>query len=723
MRFWLFTLLILGSLYSSSQNTFRAIIQSKSTNDVLKGATVKINQSISFSNDSGYVQILNLPAGEITVEVSYTGFESQALKFTLPDTIVHQILLANEHNELANVTVVASTRTNQRIENAPMKVEVLGQEEMNEENTIKPGNIASILGDVSGIQIQQSSAVSGNANVRIQGLDGRYTQILRDGMPLFEGFSGGFGILQIPPLDLKQIELIKGSASTLFGGGAIGGLVNLISKKPSFNQEGELTINQTTLKESNLNTYIARRNKNVGYTFFGGLTHQDATDVNKDGFSDVPKLNAYIIHPRFFVYPAQNVTIAIGYSGTFETRNGGDIQVLKGQKDAIHQFFEEDASQRHTGDVQVQYVIDHQNTVEFKASSSAFTNAITTDIHYFKGRQLNYFSELAYTLNKQKVSWVSGINLLGDAFTIKPSDPVLLENFNNNTIGAFTQLTVRLPHQTTLETGLRGDHHDQYGNFFLPRIALFHRFSEQWATRLGAGAGYKTPNPLSPQTTDYAIETIAPLPSSTVAEKSLGYNAEVNFKQRFSEEASLFINHAFFLTRLNNPIVANEQTNGSILFENAGSNITSKGFDTYVQANLHDWELYAGYTFTMVNRNYLDDNKFMPLTPKNRWAFVMVYEIEDKWRFGLEGSYTGSQFRDNDTKTPAYLFMAGVVSKHLGDHFTLVLNCENLLDYRQSLHEALYTGTITSPVFKPLWAPIDGRAVNLSIRWNWAKKA
>src|SRR5690606_37458261 len=119
------------------------------------------------------------------------------------------------------VIVVSSTRNNQRIENSPLKVEVLGHEEMDEESAIKPAGIASILGDVSGVQIQQSSAINGNANIRIQGLDGRYTQILKDGMPLYDGFSGGFGILSIPPLDLKQVELIKGFASTLYGGGAI----------------------------------------------------------------------------------------------------------------------------------------------------------------------------------------------------------------------------------------------------------------------------------------------------------------------------------------------------------------------------------------------------------------------------------------------------------------------------------------------------------------------
>jgi len=112
----------------------------------------------------------------------------------------------------------------------------------------------------------------------------------------------------------------------------------------------------------------------------------------------------------------------------------------------------------------------------------------------------------------------------------------------------------------------------------------------------------------------------------------------------------------------------------------------------------------------------------MPLTPRNRFAFVVVYEIENAWRFGLEGSYTGTQYRDGDTKTPGYMFMAFMLEKKFGKKVSLVANCENLPDYRQSRHEALYTGTITDPTFKPLWAPIDGRVINVSIRWNWGHK-
>src|SRR5215210_1459406 len=243
-----------------AQNGFKAVVKDKTTLEVLHGVTVSVtnNAKATFvSNASGIAVVNGLAAGNTTILFSYVGYKTQEITVTIPDTITHTILMDRDEAALESVTVVASTRSNDPVENATTKVEVLGLEEMNEESTLKPGNIASILGDMSGIQIQQSSVTSGNSNVRIQGLEGKYTQILRDGMPLYEGYSGGFGILSIPPLDLKQIELIKGSASTLYGGGAIGGLINMISKKPSLAPDASFLVNQTTLQETNINAYYA----------------------------------------------------------------------------------------------------------------------------------------------------------------------------------------------------------------------------------------------------------------------------------------------------------------------------------------------------------------------------------------------------------------------------------------------------------------------------------
>ncbi len=673
------------------------------------------NKTLSVTDSTGIATIKLLPGSHL-LSFSSIGYATKEVTVTVPENSIFQVNLTQEQKSLEDVTILSSTRNNQRIENSPLKVEVLGREEMDEENTIKPANIVSILGDISGIQIQQSSAVSGNANVRIQGLEGRYTQILRDGMPLYDGFSGGFGILSIPPLDLKQVELIKGSASTLYGGGAIGGLVNIISRRPITKQDVTFTLNQTTLKESNANIYVARRNKHIGYNFFGGYTLQKEADVNKDGFSDVAKLNALILHPRLFFYPDDKTTIITGYSIALENRNGGDMMVIDGKANTQHQFFEKNKTARHSEELMIERKMSGGKRLDVKAGHSSFDRAITSNTHYFKGNQFNYFTEISLLVPYGSNSLVAGINVLGDKFKKLPSGTILLNNFSNNTVGAFIQNTWQLRENTLLEAGLRNDYHNRYGNFLLPRIAFFNRFNEHWATRLGVGFGYKTPNPLAAQVIDYSIENIQPLAATVKAEKSVGYNAEVNYKKEWGEGNEIFINHAFFLTQINKPVIATEQTNGTISFSNTTKPVVTKGFDTYIQAHLHGWELYAGYTFTIAERKYLQQNQFVPLTPKNRMAFTIVKELGGNWRIGLEGSYNGRQYRLDASKTPDYFFMAGLIERKFGKHISVVLNGENLLDYRQSKNEPLFSGTIINPAFAPLWAPIDGRVINLAAR-------
>ena len=706
---------------ASAQVSFKAIVKDMNSMKVMQGVTATVQGHAGLaviSNANGVVEIKNVPADSFVVVFNYIGYKQQELSVSAADTSIHNVLMEDAEAALQNVTVVASTRSNDPVENATTKVEVLGLEEMNEESTLKPGNIASILGDMSGIQIQQSSAISGNSNVRIQGLDGKYTQILRDGMPLYEGYSGGFGILTIPPLDLKQIELIKGAASTLYGGGAIGGLINLISKKPTYTPDASFMINQTTLKETNINAYYAQRWKSVGLTLFAGQNLQKEVDVNKDGFSDLPNTKSTLIHPTLFIYPSSKSYVSISWSGSFEDRLGGDMLAITSKQDSVHKYFEKNKLSRNTFSLMAENRFNNHLVATIKSSFSIFKRDETTNTSFFCGKQTNFYSEAALNAFAGKHNIVGGINITGDVF--KPSEltQIPIGTFSNTTQGAFIQDTWRLLESTKVEAGVRVDHHNDYGNFILPRIALFHHFNKSWGTRLGFGMGYKTPNPLAPQIKDYSIFNIQPIVANLAEEKSTGANAEINYKKEFGDGNSFFINHAFFITSINDPIVATEDVSGNLSFANQAKPIVTKGFDTYVQMHVSDWEFYLGYTYTNAERKYLQNNQFMLLTPRNRSAFVIAYEIEHQWRFGIEGSYTGYQRREDYSKTPGYFFMAAMIEKKFGPKWSVVLNGENLLDKRQSNYESLYTGSISNPSFKALWAPIDGRVINLSLRFK-----
>ena len=717
-RYIVLILLCLASIYALGQEKTHIKVYDLQTKLPLEFVIASTEKNWLATTDSTGSVAFILGSGTQKIIFSLTGYQKLDTTLTLPLQTSLNIYLKQIDATLDEVTVVASTRNNQAIENSPMKVEVIGTTDLSEEASVKPGNIASILGDVSGVQIQQSSATSGNSNVRIQGLDGRYTQILRDGMPLYDGFSGGFGILTVPPLDLKQIELIKGSASTLYGGGSIAGLINLISKRPTFKQQLDVLVNYSSLKEGNVNVYAAKRNKKIGYTLFAGYTNQKAVDVNKDELSDLPNANSLMIHPKLFYSPSTTTILSVGYSGDIDNRKGGDMNVLNCSPNSIHKYYEGNRSQRHTGEYLLEHFFKDNAKFTLKGNLSLFNRDNSSNTVSVNGNQTSYYNEASVFVPVHKIDIVAGINAVGDKYNTISPDSTSLRDYDNFTVGIFGQCDIHIKDKTTIEGGLRLDNHKRYGLFALPRIAIFHRFDEHWAARSGFGIGYKTPNPLVQQNIEYSVLDLLPVNNSIKSEVSYGYNAEFNYKRNLAEHTSIFINQAFFLTQIDNPILFYRNSVGKIDLANASSPVVSKGFDSYIKLDIRSWELYLGYTFTDARNTYLASNTFVPLTPKNRGAFILVKEIGDLWRIGLEGSYIGQQYRYDATTTQSYFFMAAMIQRNISKHFIIVLNGENLLDYRMSKVEALYTGSITSPTFKPLWAPIDGRAINLSVRWK-----
>lgn len=699
----------------SAQSRLSVIVRDSSSGESLPGASVVFTTTRlgAVADSSGRARFTKVLEGPYSLRITMVGYSEKMASVNIPEDTILIVLLAPEGEELEEL-VVSTTRTNARMEDAPLRVEVLGSEEMDEENSIKPGNITSLLGDISGIQIQQTSATSGNSNIRIQGLDGKYTQILRDGLPLFEGFSGNFGILQIPPLDLKQVEIIKGSASTLYGEGAIGGIINLVSKEPADKNEGNITLNQSTLTERNFNGFCSVRKGQRGATLFSGVTYQNPVDVNKDGFSDVPKIQSLVIHPRLFFFPSEKTKLAIGFSSGYETRRGGDMEVLADNIDSVHTFFEENRSDRNTGDAILTHRFADKTLLTVRSCVSFFDRTLTTDQYRFYGTQVNSFSEVTYLIPEDRYDFVAGASFRTKAFEKNNKEFSLLNNFSNYAVGSFLQTTWKRHEKTFHEGGFRADYHSDYGWFLLPRYALLQKFNDHWYTRMGIGLGYLTPDPLSEGVIERDIRKILPIADSVKAERSASANVEINYKTRLGDEAFLYFNHAFFYTMVGDPVIASTDSLGMTTFRNTDEPMESYGWDTYLRIDIDEFEIYFGYTYTMAYHDYESSTPYILYTPRNRAATIVSYEVEKKWRFAVEGSYTGFQYRENGSRTPDYLFAAAMVERKFR-HASLVLNCENVFDERQSRYENIVQNTPNGPQFTPLWGPIDGRVINLSL--------
>lgn len=617
-----------------------------------------------------------------------------------------------------NEVIISSTRNNSRIADLPMKVEVLGREEMIEESGIKPGNVASILGDLSVIHIQNTSAVSGNNAIRMQGLDGKYTQLLRDGVPVYEGLSGNFGVLAIPPLDLKQIEIIKGSVSTLYGGGAIAGIINFIAKTPGSKPELTILANRSTLKETNVNAFYAERYGKTGLTLFAGVTTQNPVDVNKDGFSDVPRLRQYLLHPRFFWYINPQSTLVAGYTGTIEKREGGDMQVLEHSANNIHQYTEVNNSERHSADLQYTRKNLGGGTLSIKGVGSFFHLQNDQGTFALLGHQTSTYAEASYNKKSGQHEWVAGLNNTGEMYRRATGDSTLLGNYTYNTMGAFLQDGYHITDQFLAEAGLRADYHNVFGWYVLPRLALVYKPADALSLRLSAGTGYKSPAVFTAQTQTIGYRNLLPLAAGMKSERSQGINFDGNYHTSLGK-VDVTINQALYYTHIKDPIlpVASEKDNNMLLLQNMPYQVNSLGTDTYLRFELDHLELYLGYNHTVSRYNNTAATN-IPFAPQDKFASTLAYEIEEKWRFGIENSWIGNQYDEANHKTPNYWFWAAMISRQFGEHITVVLNGENIFDARQGKNRPLFTGPVSHPNFASLWGPIDGRTINMSVKFN-----
>ena len=330
-----------------------------------------------------------------------------------------------------------------------------------------------------------------------------------------------------------------------------------------------------------------------------------------------------------------------------------------------------------------------------------------------KARQLSWFSEASYLKKMETNDLVAGINITGEDFVKKLPDSTQLDNYNYATVGVFVQDDWRIDNSFTLETGLRFDHHNQYGNFVLPRLSLLYKINHYFTTRLGGGLGYKIPTVFSSEIDDRDYPNLLPL-MNVKAERSSGANWDVNYHQHVNAW-DITINQMFYITSIEHPLVQDTAVNGDISFVNAGKPITTTGFETYIQLQHDKLEIYLGYTYTVAKKLYDDTQPYLSLSARNKFASVLAYEFTNHFRAGIEAAFTGKQYLDNGNRTPAFPFVAAMIRYDIGK-FSFVLNCENLFDYRQTKEESIVSGPISNPTFAQLWAPIDGRVVNLSMR-------
>lgn len=672
--------------------------------------------------------VLVLSPGPHTVVATRIGLAPDSATVTLradSDTAVVLVLGARAA-ELEGM-VVSATRGERRVEDTPLRVEVIDEEEIAEKVAMTPGDIAMMLNETSGLRVQATNPSLGGANVRVQGLRGRYSLLLADGLPLYGGQAGGLGLLQVPPVDLGRVEVIKGSASALYGSSALGGVINLVSRRPGDEAEHTALVNQTSRGGTDGVFFgtgpLAGR---WGYTLLAGAHRQRQNDLDGDGWTDMPGYERGVLRPRLYFDDGAGHSAFLTGGVTAEQRDGGTVD--GGAVPGGGAYAEALRTRRADVGGLARWVLGSDGALRGGILTVRGSGMEQRHGHRFgevreRDRHRTWFGEAALALPRGRATTVLGAALQRDAYH---AADVPGFDYAYTTPAAFAQLDVDAARWLALSTSARLDAHSAYGTFVNPRVSLLLRRGDDgalagWTTRLSGGTGAFAPTPFTEETEATGLTPLAPL-AGLVAERARSASLDVGGPLATSL-GSLEVNATAFGSRVRHPLQVRSATGttaggasritlanapaptrtwGGELLARLERELGEAGSDgeeapalrvtasyTYLRSTECDPDATAGAAGSPCAR------REVPLTPRHAAGMVASVEQEGRSRLGLELYYTGRQALDHNPyrgESRPYLIV-GLLGERVFETRAgaarVFLNLENITGVRQTRHDPL----------------------------------
>jgi iron complex outermembrane receptor protein len=591
---------------------------------------------------------------------------------------------------------VSATRTGGRLEDQPLRVEVLEREEIEEKMLMTPGDIVMMLNEMGGMRVQATSPSLGAASVRVQGMRGRYTRFLSDGLPLF-GEVGGLGLLQIPPMDLAQVEVIKGVASSLYGAGAMGGVVNLISRQPGAEPAREFLLNRSTRGATDAVAFLsAPIASGWGATFIGGGHWQERVDVNADGWSDLPRYSRGIGRPRLFWNDDQGNRFFATAGVTVEDRQGGTPSYAEALD--TRGF---DAGLLDQRIVSGRYVVTTRAAWSQKRHNHRFGDVAEKDRH------TTAFGEVTVRGTAGSHTWVAGAAVESDRYT---ATDVPRFNYTFTTPGVFVQDDVAIRPWLSLSGSARLDRHSEYGTFVSPRLSALLR-SGSWNSRVSFGTGFYGPSALTEETEAAGLTRLV-MPSPLTAEKGRSASFDIT-----RSAGPLSTTLTLFMSRVIDAVKVDREEAYVI---RSADRTTNTGAELLATVRHEPYALTGTYTFVRSRERDRGTEVDSPLTPRHSAGLVAMWEKDDVGRIGAEVFYTGRQrlevnpFAD---ESEPYVIVGLLAERQFG-RLRIFVNGENLTDVRQTKWQPFVRPSrgIDGRLTVDAWAPLEGRNINGGVR-------
>ncbi|HRJ31211.1 MAG TPA: TonB-dependent receptor [Cyclobacteriaceae bacterium] len=630
---------------------FGLAFQSAAQDAALKGVVRAKDEPIAFAtvalrgtnkgtitNADGYFELKGITTGSHVLEVSAVGYKKRTQPVQVNQSVNNlTITLEEDVSQLDEVVVTGTMKEVTKLQ-SPIPVEVYSPT-LFKKNPAP--NIFESLNMVNGVQPQINCNVCNTGDIHINGLEGPYTMVLIDGMPIVSSLSTVYGLAGIPNSLVKRIEVVKGPGSTLYGSEAVGGVINIITKEPSMLAPVQVDVFGTSVGEFNLDFSAVKK---VGKaTALLGVNHfyyDQKRDINNDNFTDVTLQNRFSF---FNKWDFKNQKSSIAWRYFYEDRWGGELQWTRQYRGSDVYYGESIYTNRW--EVLGTHALNENTRIDYSY------NYHLQDSYYgtakFLADQHVAFAQLRWNKHVGAHDVLAGIPIRFIRYDDNTPGTAELSGDNTPAItflpGIFIQDEVKLSNRLSSLMGVRYDHHNIHGSIVTPRLSFRYRISDAGVLRVTGGNGYRVVNLF---TEDHAALTGARevvLLDELKPEKS--WNLNVNFTQTITFSSGFWnIDASVFYTYFSNKIVGDFLTDQhKIIYDNLSGYAVSQGItlNTDVQL-LSGFSFMAGLTIMDVFSIEEEVKVSQLFAPRFSGTLAASYASRNsKWMVDLTGRFNG----------------------------------------------------------------------------------
>ena len=606
--------------------------------------------------------------------------------------------------------IVTATRTPGLIRDEPLRVEAVPAEEIEENLTVQPGNLSSLLNELPGVRVQSEAPGLGGAGLQLRGMPTRDTLVLTDGLPLLGVEPDGFGLLQTPPLDLARVEVIKGAASALYGAGALGGVLNLVSQTAA--AESSVLANVSSRGGRDLEGFFTQGGPS-GWsgTLTVGAHDQSREDVNGDGWADLPNFRRYTVRPRAWWNSGTDQSLFFTAGLTNEYREGGTLPGRMLPNGAP--FAEALHTQRLDGGVVSHSVIGDGIALDGHLSVASTRLDRNFDVQRIASRQTTVSAEEALRGHVSGHAWVLGIAFNRNALDAAAVPGV---SYAYNVPGVFVQDEFSPTPWIKFAASARIDAQNTYGTFFSPRLsALFRQSNSEWSLRASVGGGYAVPTPFVDEIEATGLGALRPL-RGLHAERAITESLDAKWAH-----GAWDVNASVFSSEIRDPLTVQGAPAQKLDLVNAPGPQRAPGAEVLVHYVRGLLQVIGSWSYIDATQAALSRlRQQVPLVPRHAAELGAILENERRGRIGLEMGYTGRQALEDDpyrSLSAPYFELNALAEIHFGG-ISIFVNAINLTNVRQTRLEPLIRRTpgLGGTPITQVWAPLDGRTFNLGAR-------